>query len=235
MVNWRYLLKVRSTTSAVIGRQRPVAADGERHEISRKEDPVMLLIGMDQSHKEHEICIIDVTGCQLARLSVPHSAVGFRRLHECCQMLQVPIPMPTSLPRCPVPASSWRPRCCPSSGTVALAFPLPLWLKPSPAPVRSPSKVARSGTSSSAAPVTGSFATSPPSSRAVRSKRLPGLQPTWPRYDHVTTRLPKRIAVWLTVGSPSSGGCGWTASSTMSPSTFETGLPTATAASRWLQ
>jgi len=50
----------------------------------------MLLIGVDQSHKEHEVCIIDVTGCQLARLSVPHSASGFRRLHECCQMLQTP-------------------------------------------------------------------------------------------------------------------------------------------------
>jgi transposase len=49
----------------------------------------MLLIGVDQSHKEHEVCIIDVTGCQLARLSVPHSAIGFRRLHECRQMLQV--------------------------------------------------------------------------------------------------------------------------------------------------
>lgn len=50
----------------------------------------MLLIGIDQSHKEHEVCIIDVTGCQLARLSVPHSAVGFQRLQECRQMLQAP-------------------------------------------------------------------------------------------------------------------------------------------------
>ena len=50
----------------------------------------MLLIGVDQSHKEHEVCIIDVTGCQLARLSVPHSAIGFRRLHECRQMFQIP-------------------------------------------------------------------------------------------------------------------------------------------------
>ena len=50
----------------------------------------MLHIGIDQSPKEHEVCITDVTGCQLARLTVPHSVVGFQRIHECCQMLQTP-------------------------------------------------------------------------------------------------------------------------------------------------
>jgi transposase len=48
----------------------------------------MLLIGIDQSQKEHEVCIMDVAGCQLARLTIPDNAEGFQRLHECCQMLQ---------------------------------------------------------------------------------------------------------------------------------------------------
>ena len=89
-VNWRYLLKVRSTTSAIIGQQRPVVADGDRRWVSGKENLVMLLIGIDQSPKEHVVCIMDVAGCQLARLTVVHNAAGFQRLHECRQMFQVP-------------------------------------------------------------------------------------------------------------------------------------------------
>jgi hypothetical protein len=50
----------------------------------------MLLIGIDQSPKEHTVCIIDVTGCQLARFSIPHAAAGFQQLHTYCQTLQVP-------------------------------------------------------------------------------------------------------------------------------------------------
>jgi transposase len=57
-------------------------------EDSGKENPIMLLIGIDQSQKEHEVCIMDVAGCQLARLTIPDNAEGFQRLHECCQMLQ---------------------------------------------------------------------------------------------------------------------------------------------------
>lgn len=50
----------------------------------------MLLIGIDQSPQEHLVCIMDVKGCQLARLTLPHSAVGFQRLHTYCQTLQIP-------------------------------------------------------------------------------------------------------------------------------------------------
>ena len=50
----------------------------------------MLLIGIDQSPKEHTVCITDVDSRQLARLAIPQSVVGFQRLHESCQMLQTP-------------------------------------------------------------------------------------------------------------------------------------------------
>jgi transposase len=50
----------------------------------------MLLIGIDQSPKEHTVCIMDVNGCQLAHLTIPHIAVGFQQLHEYCRSLQIP-------------------------------------------------------------------------------------------------------------------------------------------------
>jgi transposase len=50
----------------------------------------MLLIGIDQSPKEHAVCIMDSNGCQLARLTIPHRAVGFQQLHDYCQALQMP-------------------------------------------------------------------------------------------------------------------------------------------------
>jgi transposase len=60
----------------------------------------MLLIGIDQSQKEHEVCILNESGRQFARLTVPHSAVGFQRLHECCQQSH------TAPPECPVALES---------------------------------------------------------------------------------------------------------------------------------
>jgi transposase len=50
----------------------------------------MLLIGIDQSPKEHSVCIMDVKGSQLAQLSIPNSAAGFTELHATCQKLGVP-------------------------------------------------------------------------------------------------------------------------------------------------
>lgn len=90
-VNGIYLLKVRRATSAIIGRQGPVSADGNmHHRISREEEAVMLLIGIDQSPSKHGVCIIDVDGCQLARLSISNRAAGFEQLHTTCQKLGVP-------------------------------------------------------------------------------------------------------------------------------------------------
>jgi len=45
----------------------------------------MLHIGIDQSPKEHTVCIMDTTGCQLAHFAIPHDAAGFQRLHSECQ------------------------------------------------------------------------------------------------------------------------------------------------------
>lgn len=50
----------------------------------------MLLIGIDQSHKKHDVCIIDCAGRQLAREVIPHHIAGFERVHELCQQLGVP-------------------------------------------------------------------------------------------------------------------------------------------------
>jgi transposase len=50
----------------------------------------MLLIGIDQSPSKHDICIMDVKGCQLAHLSIPNSATGFQDLHAACQKFGVP-------------------------------------------------------------------------------------------------------------------------------------------------
>ena len=50
----------------------------------------MLLIGIDQSQAKHDVCIMDVDGCQLARLTVTNSAAGFEQLHTYCQNLQIP-------------------------------------------------------------------------------------------------------------------------------------------------
>ena len=90
-VNVIYLLKVCRTTSAVIGQQGSVAADGNRHHRnSRKEMFIMLLIGIDQSPKEHYVCIMDVKGSQLAQLSIPNNAAGFTKLHTTCQEFGIP-------------------------------------------------------------------------------------------------------------------------------------------------
>lgn len=49
----------------------------------------MLYIGIDQHPEEHTVCIIDGTGCQLARFTIPHGTEGFQRLHdECGRTLQ---------------------------------------------------------------------------------------------------------------------------------------------------
>jgi transposase len=50
----------------------------------------MLLIGIDQSPKKHDICIIELAGRQLARGIVSHTIHGFQWIHEQCQRLQVP-------------------------------------------------------------------------------------------------------------------------------------------------
>ena len=50
----------------------------------------MLLIGVDQSQKKHDMCIMNETGQQLARLSTSHSAQGFEQLHNQCQALRTP-------------------------------------------------------------------------------------------------------------------------------------------------
>jgi transposase len=49
----------------------------------------MLLIGIDQSPSKHDVCIMDVKGCQLAHLSIPNSAVGFEQVHTTCQELRI--------------------------------------------------------------------------------------------------------------------------------------------------
>jgi transposase len=49
----------------------------------------MLLIGIDQSQKKNDMCIMDEAGHQLARLSAPHNAQGFQQLLEQRQALQV--------------------------------------------------------------------------------------------------------------------------------------------------
>jgi transposase len=51
---------------------------------------MMLLIGIDQSPSTHDVCIMDVKGCQLAHLSIPNSAAGFRQVHTTCQELRIP-------------------------------------------------------------------------------------------------------------------------------------------------
>jgi transposase len=50
----------------------------------------MLLIGIDQSHKKHDICVIDPSGRQLAREVVAHHTAGFQRVHRLCEQFQVP-------------------------------------------------------------------------------------------------------------------------------------------------
>lgn len=50
----------------------------------------MLLIGIDQSQKKHDVCLMNEVGDHLARFEIPHDTRGFRRLHEECQRMQVP-------------------------------------------------------------------------------------------------------------------------------------------------
>lgn len=47
----------------------------------------MLLIGVDQSQKKHDICITDASSCQLARGTVSHTLHGFQWIDEQCQRL----------------------------------------------------------------------------------------------------------------------------------------------------
>ena len=42
----------------------------------------MLLVGIDQSQKKHDVCLMNEVGRQLARFEIPHDAQGFKRLHE---------------------------------------------------------------------------------------------------------------------------------------------------------
>lgn len=48
----------------------------------------MLLIGVDQSQKKHDVCLMNEPGDQLARFEIAHDARGFQRLHEECQRVQ---------------------------------------------------------------------------------------------------------------------------------------------------
>ena len=49
----------------------------------------MLLIGIDQSHQKHDICITDSRGRQLAGGEVANSVEGFQWIHEQCQGLGI--------------------------------------------------------------------------------------------------------------------------------------------------
>ncbi len=49
----------------------------------------MLLIGIDQSHKKHDICITDSSGRQLAGGEVANGVDGFQWVHEQCQRLGI--------------------------------------------------------------------------------------------------------------------------------------------------
>jgi transposase len=49
----------------------------------------MLLIGIDQSPKKHDICITDAQGRQLAQGTVDNSLAGFQWIHQQCQRLAV--------------------------------------------------------------------------------------------------------------------------------------------------
>lgn len=49
----------------------------------------MLLVGIDQSQKKHDVCLMNELGRQLARFEIPHDARGFRRLQEESRRIQV--------------------------------------------------------------------------------------------------------------------------------------------------
>jgi transposase len=49
----------------------------------------MLLVGIDQSQKKHDVCLMNEIGDLLACFGIPHDARGFQRLHEERQRLQV--------------------------------------------------------------------------------------------------------------------------------------------------
>lgn len=48
----------------------------------------MLLAGIDQSQKKHDVCLMNELGRQLARFEIPHHVQGFQRLHEERQKIQ---------------------------------------------------------------------------------------------------------------------------------------------------
>lgn len=49
----------------------------------------MLLVGIDQSQKKHDVCLMNELGSQIARFEIPHDARGFQRLHKERQRIQV--------------------------------------------------------------------------------------------------------------------------------------------------
>lgn len=49
----------------------------------------MLLVGIDQSQKKHDVCLMNELGRQLARFEIPHQVEGFQRLHEERHRIQV--------------------------------------------------------------------------------------------------------------------------------------------------
>ena len=49
----------------------------------------MLLVGIDQSQKKHDVCLMNELGRQLACFEIPHDVQGFQRLHEERQRIQV--------------------------------------------------------------------------------------------------------------------------------------------------
>lgn len=49
----------------------------------------MLLIGIDQSQKKHDVCLMNERGDPLAHFEIPHDARGFERLHAECQRIQI--------------------------------------------------------------------------------------------------------------------------------------------------
>jgi hypothetical protein len=54
-----------------------------------KGETPMLLIGIDQSPKKHDICITDSASRQLARGEVANDLEGFQWIHKQCQRLGV--------------------------------------------------------------------------------------------------------------------------------------------------
>ena len=49
----------------------------------------MLLVGIDQSQRKHDVCLMNEVGVHLARFEISHNARGFQRLHGERQRIEV--------------------------------------------------------------------------------------------------------------------------------------------------